>query len=169
MGQARTDARSVSSDYLEHCAQILRNSGGRVTQPRLAVIRALAESPKSLSPREILEKIKANKKMPPIDQVTVYRILEAFSELGLVHQVASGEFIACSHVECDADMHILARCISCGKFEELEVPADVLAPVSTYLTRTVEFQPKEHFMQVNGTCTRCSKKTTAKASRAKKH
>lgn len=145
--------------YLDHCVEVLRQSGSRVTRSRLAVIQCLAAAPRSMTPRSMLETIRRNKKLPDVDQVTIYRILEAFAELGLVHRVGpTGEFIACAHIGCANEQHILTRCLDCGRSEELDLPGEILSPVVWYLTREVGFEPSEHFLQLNGLCASCRKK-----------
>ncbi|MCB0339995.1 MAG: transcriptional repressor [Bdellovibrionales bacterium] len=147
-----------TADYVELCTKSLRDSGARVTQSRLAVIRCLDKAHEPLSPREILEKIEANDTLPNVDQVSVYRILETLLSLGLVHQVSpSGKFTACAHIDCPISLHVLVRCLTCGKTHELDVPEGVMAPLTWYLEHQVRFIPKEHFFQIDGACKDCSK------------
>ncbi len=142
--------------YEELCIQKLKASGARITQPRLAVIRCLAHSKDPLTPREILEEMAKDKDLAKIDQVSVYRIIEALQALGLVHQIfPSGGFVACSHLECSLDLHLLTRCVACGTTAELDVPDAVLAPMRWYLTEELGFAIKEHFIQIDGTCAKC--------------
>ncbi len=142
--------------FVSLCTDRLKLSGARITRPRLAVMRCLAAAEAPLSAREVLEALQAKAEAPAMDQVTVYRILSAFAELGLVHQVGpAGGFIACSHLACNIDLHILSHCTSCGRSEEIDVPAEIMSPVRWYLTNAAKFSPSDHVMQVNGLCGRC--------------
>jgi len=145
------------SSYKEMCIELLRDSGARVTQPRLAVIECLADARHPLSPKQILTKIKQNSDVADIDKVSVYRILEALLKLDLVHQVSpEGKFIACKHIDCSLALHILTRCTVCGNTTENDVPDQVLAPMRWYLQEKLKFEPKEHFIQVDGRCGVCA-------------
>ena len=121
------DKAKQLDDYLERCMDLLKDSGSRVTSTRRAVMRCLAEAPQALSPKAILELMKSNPNSPAIDLVTIYRILNTFAQLGLIHQVApAGEFMACTHLDCSTKLHALTRCQVCGNTEELDVPADLM-------------------------------------------
>jgi len=146
-----------ATSYKEICVETLREGGARVTQPRLAVIDCLASATHPLSPKQILDSIEKNKTTPDIDKVSVYRILEMMLKLDLVHQVGpEGKFIACKHIDCSLALHILTRCTVCGTTTENDVPDEVLAPMRWYLNEKLKFEPKEHFIQVDGRCSICA-------------
>lgn len=145
--------------YIENCLQTLRESGARITAPRRLVIQCLADAKSPLSPREILQIVKTAPDSGSLDQVSVYRILEALLELGLVHRVApSGSFIACRHTTCVSTLHVLTRCTKCEKAVETDVPAKVVAPLLNYLKTDLKFLPQDHIFQIDGLCGSCQKK-----------
>ena len=75
----------MSRAYEELSLTELRNSGFRITMPKVQVIRALADTDVALSAYQIHEKIiSAGGK---IDVVSVYRILATLEEIGLIHHV----------------------------------------------------------------------------------
>lgn len=142
--------------FVSLCTDRLKLSGARITKPRLAVMHCLAAAQSPLSAREILTAVQATHHASALDQVTVYRILSAFAELGLIHQVGGdGGFVACTHLACNSDLHILSHCSRCGRSEEIEVPAEIMSPVRWYLTTAAKFTPSDHVMQVNGLCGSC--------------
>ncbi len=147
--------------YGQKCEKILRNSGAKITKPRLAVIKLLSTASGCLSPREILEEINSNsnnKSSPVIDQVSVYRILDTFLKLGLVHQVfPAGGYIACTHLNCKAGLHILIHCIECHNTEEVDIPGGIFSPLKWYIEQHKKFIPKNHLFQIDGTCAHCRK------------
>lgn len=143
----------ILDNFIEACSNAFRESGGRVTETRLAVVRCLANSQQPLTAKEIFDKLDRKSK---IDQVSVYRILEALLELDLVHQVfPSGGYIPCHHTSCEQSFHILTRCSSCNAIEESHVPADKVEPLVSYLKNKKKFYPDVHVIQINGLCVSC--------------
>lgn len=150
---------TIHAAYEKACTEALRASGARITKPRIAVIRCLADASNPLTARELFEQLKAQPDLQSVDQVSVYRILEALSELGLVHQVfPSGGYLPCLHQHCGAQLHVLTRCSNCEHIEELDVPQETLAPIVWFLKNNSGFQPDEHLFQMNGLCRRCQSK-----------
>lgn len=133
---------------------MLRDGGARVTKPRTVVLKVLSQSRRPLSAREVFEAVSHTE--DSIDQVTVYRVLETFLEIGMVHQVfPSGNYLPCFHSQCGQSMHVLVRCSSCESIEELDIPQETIAPMLWYLRREQGFEPDNHLFQVNGTCSSC--------------
>ncbi len=156
MGHAH-DQKTARKRYVEHGVETLRSAGARITKPRLAVLECLAESERSLSPKDLMDRIKKRRGMPDIDLATVYRSLEALTELELVHRVGpAGEFFACAHHACVAAMHLVVHCLGCDKTTELDVPDKLMAPVRHYLETAAHFKPADHFLQVSGRCADCA-------------
>ncbi len=149
-----------SESFKDLCIKTLKESGARVTKPRLALIDCLASARGPLSPKEILQKTEALlDKSESIDTVTVYRILDRFAELGLVHQVApNGDYIACTHLACEATPHIMTFCGQCETASEIHVPEAVIGPLLWYLKSEVGFEAKKHLFQLDGVCGECRKK-----------
>ncbi len=149
-----------SESFKDLCVKTLKESGARLTKPRMALIECLAHSKVPLSPKVILQKTAEQlDEQESIDAVTVYRILDRFSELGLVHQVApNGDYIACTHLACEASTHIMTHCTSCDAAREIHVPEEVLAPMLWYLKSQNQFEPKKHLFQLDGICARCQAK-----------
>lgn len=150
---------SKTASFKELCLKTLKESGARLTKPRLALIDCLEAARVPLSPKEILHRTeKALDGRETIDTVTVYRILDRFCELGLVHQVApNGDYIACTHLACASSPHIMTFCTSCQAASEIHVPEAVMAPMMWYLKAQNGFEPKEHLFQLDGTCAACQK------------
>ena len=139
------------------CENIIRNSGVKVTKSRVAVMQCLAASTVSLSPREILLAIEKDKAIKDVDQVSIYRILEAFQKLGLVHQVfPSGGFIACTHINCQGELHALTRCSSCQRTTEIDIPKEIFQPIQWYLKKSYGFNHQNDLLQLDGICVACA-------------
>ncbi len=149
-----------SENFKELCVKTLKESGARLTKPRMALIECLAQSKTPLSPKIILQKTAEQlDEQETIDTVTVYRILDRFTELGLVHQVApNGDYIACTHLACEDSTHIMTHCTDCNAVSEIHVPEEVMAPMLWFLKSQNQFEPKKHLFQLDGICSRCKVK-----------
>ena len=140
-----------------NCEKIIRRSGVKVTKCRIAVMQCLATSSVSMSPREILEAIDNDKSSKVVDQVSIYRILETFQKLGLVHQVSpSGKFIACTHVNCQGELHVLVHCEKCLKTDEVDIPKEIFYPTQWYIKKNYGFTHPNNLFQLNGICSSCA-------------
>lgn len=145
------------TDYVNASLEVLRKAGFRVTGPRKLVLECLAEVNRPLSPRGMLEYIAADSSTPNIDPVSIYRILEALHELGIVHKVGpSGEYIACLHIDCKSQPHILLRCTGCNAINEIDVPRPVVEPMHWFLKEKHSFLPEAHMFQIDGLCNSCT-------------
>ncbi|MCL4503456.1 MAG: transcriptional repressor [Deltaproteobacteria bacterium] len=65
--------------------QWLADQGLKLTATRLAVLQILGASPRALRAQEILEAIRARRR---VNKVTVYRILEDFTQRGMVRRLS---------------------------------------------------------------------------------
>jgi Fur family transcriptional regulator, ferric uptake regulator len=77
-----TDPDSPSDIALQVACKRLKSAGLRITQPRIAILRALIKRSLPAS----IEQIHAELSDTACDLVTVYRCLAAFEELGLVRR-----------------------------------------------------------------------------------
>lgn len=132
-------------------SSLLRQYGLRVTQSRCLVLQAMSTG-KPLSHRDIHTKIvKSN---GGINLVTVYRILEAFEAIGLVHKhLSTGGFILCS-LQKEKGHHVILSCEDCGTVEEC---CDIdLCKHEDRIAKKAGFIPKIHLSEVIGICSSCS-------------
>lgn len=151
---------TVSDDFVENSVTAIQNSGGRVTNARLDVLKCIAEAKKPLSASGIYEMLSGRgaRVKSKIDKVSVYRVLEYLVELNLVHRVSpTGDYMACFHTTCSHRHHILLRCTKCFGVKEEEIPSKVLEPVVKYIKESHGFQPDTHILQVEGVCASCRK------------
>lgn len=96
---------------MERIFQKLRSNGLRVTDQRRAVVSFLEGSGKSVSIKEIHRNlVKSGVK---IDEVSVYRIIEAFKDLDLIHINSEGRVNLCSHLSCAHSFHYSTECSDC--------------------------------------------------------
>jgi Fur family zinc uptake transcriptional regulator len=157
--------------FTEKCEAAIKLDGGRMTNTRRLVIKLLDSSKVPLSANEIFDRLdkqssaqlKSKKdfsKAPStlIDKVTVYRILERFTELGLLHRVGpNGKFIKCVHNhEGKHSMHLLCRCNNCGVTAELALTPQLNINLNNLL-KSLHFVTTGSPFQIDGICEKCIK------------
>lgn len=135
--------------------KILKEHQLRVTKPRKMVIQGLKKSTVPQSARELMKDLETDH---DIDQVTIYRILETFLDIGLIHQVfPSGGYLLCDHIKCQHGIHVMLHCTNCEKHSEIEIPKEIFSPLEWYLKESHAFTPNHHLIQMDGQCQHCKK------------
>ncbi|MFW7380918.1 MAG: Fur family transcriptional regulator [Oligoflexus sp.] len=143
--------------FKQIAVKTLKNSGARITKPRMAVIDCLDQSHEPLTAKEITESIQSDANQVDMDPVTTYRILDRFRELGLIHQInPSGRYMTCTHLKCQEEYHVLLRCRNCQKVQEQHVPKHVMAPFFAYLSHQLQFHAGQDVFQLDGYCSSCA-------------
>lgn len=92
---------------------MLRETGARLTRPRVEILAVLLAAERALSHHEVESRING---ALGIDRVTVYRVLDWLSAKGLAHKI-SGEdrvwrYNAAEHARSQAHAHF--QCERCG-------------------------------------------------------
>lgn len=146
MGSGETNPRS------EKWLNDLQSNGYRLTQPRRAVVEAIAASQHLLSPFDVFER--ARREYPRLGLVTVYRTIEKLEELELVQRVhqPSGcqAFIAAS----SGHQHLLI-CQTCGRVEYFSGDSGLIEPLMRQVERESGYQIDNHWLQLFGECQGC--------------
>lgn len=146
---------SVGHDNLNAAVlQKLKRAGHRVTKSRLQVLSVLEKTKKALSPADIFQ-LTSKSGEAELDRVTVYRILEAFEELEIVHPVGNGRYIYCAHQSCGHDRHFIAICTKCGETSEVGASAEFSDDLSSLLKKKIGFAMTSEFFVVRGLCKNC--------------
>jgi len=131
---------------------MLKSSILGITPLRLQVLQTLVSNPGSRTPSEILKKIRLTHS---INKVTLYRILDAMVEAGLVRKFSAGdrsfryEVAGGRHVE----VHPHLICKSCGEVRCLE--ATELFSILRSLCKLYGFRAEDIEFCVKGTCNAC--------------
>lgn len=131
--------------------ELLQKNALKRTSARLKVLHLFEESDHALSQPELEQHLGEE-----IDRVTLYRILSAFEEKGIVHKIidpqGTGKYALC-HADCNAghhhDEHLHFNCIVCHNtycLENTAVPA-VSVPAG--------FQVNELVLSASGICSKC--------------
>lgn len=135
----------------ENPATILRQNNLKDTQSRRLVLKALMHFLKPVSHKEIHQWIQQQDAATNL--VTVYRTLQKFEEIGLVHRhPSSGGFVRCSLCGHDGQ-HGFLSCEECGKVEEF--CNESICSTEEHIAKKAGFVAKQHVSDIIGVCNSC--------------
>lgn len=129
----------------------LRADGRRVTAPRRAVARAIAEADGWLRPQEIHER--ARREYQPLGLVTVYRTLSLLMDLGCVRRIHLED--GChgyARAQLDHGHHLICR--QCQQVIEFPGVED-MRPIMRQVARRTGFLIEDHMLELVGLCPTC--------------
>jgi len=130
----------------------LEANGYRLTPQRALILEVLLSQPnKHLSADDIYSSLKTDH--PDLGIATVYRTLELFRELGIVHQMDFSEGLS-RYEYGDWQHHHHLVCLKCGSITEFSDKA--LEEVELKLAGEYGFQVIGHHMKIFGYCKGCS-------------
>ena len=141
------DVRTV----IDEVARMLRARGERMTGPRRAVLAVLAERADHLSAEAVVDSLAGRD--AGAHRASVYRTLEALTELGVVQHVHVGHGGTAYHLVRPGGRHLHAQCRRCGTVYDL--PSDLLDGVATTLAGEHAFVLDAGHVALSGTCTEC--------------
>lgn len=127
----------------------VRRGGGRLTQPRRAVLDVLEDDGAHLTPPEILAR--ARRAVPSVSRATVYRTLDYAMRRGLVRPITLGDGVV-RYTAIHRGHHHLV-CAACGTVEE--IPDCGLERSDGELAGRYGFKMTGHLLEVFGTCRAC--------------
>lgn len=140
--------------HAETLAELLRGRGHRVTRQRTIVFDALrkgARAGKHLSAETVYERVR--QQHPEIDRATIYRTLNFFCELGLVHQADLNGRHVFEPTGTHPHHHLL--CARCG--HTLVLNADALQDLARTLLRKTGFRLDARHLILPGVCAHCAR------------
>jgi Fur family ferric uptake transcriptional regulator len=128
---------------------LLRDTGARLTRPRVRVLMFLLEHDQPLTHHEIHAQLEGE----PLDAVTLYRVLEWLTVNGLVHRIAGLDqaWRFSAKVGGEDHEHAHFQCTSCEAvtcFNDIPLPRRVKMPAG-FTSEKVDFL-------IKGICPRCS-------------
>lgn len=132
-------------DYLKR----LKDKGYKLTTPRKMVLDQLSQHPLTIS--EIADKLRDNK--VKVDLASIYRTLELFVELKVVHAIEFGDGKRRYELIDDKNHHHHLVCNNCGKVEDirLTIVEKMLSDVKTQS----DFRVERHSLELFGLCINC--------------
>jgi Fur family ferric uptake transcriptional regulator len=142
--------------------RVLQTQGYKVTKPRRQVLEILEEAQKSLSPYDIQRLLRQQGKH--LNHVTIYRILDLFCSLNLVHRIlSSGGFVKCTLGNKEG-CHRFMVCHNCGTTQEFV--DQQLCLQESKSAQNLGFHTEHHFSESSGLCPNCYRKQHQKRKNA---
>jgi Fe2+ or Zn2+ uptake regulation protein len=138
---------------LEDVAHRLRSRGERMTRPRRAVLGALARSTGHLTAEEVCSAVAEAD--PGVHRASVYRTLEAMSQLGVVQHVHVGHGGTTYHLVAGAQAHLHVQCRSCAAV--FDAPGGLLDGAAAELLRRHGFVLDPSHVALSGLCADCAR------------
>lgn len=150
-GMKREVSDREAIEFEERSLALLKREGFRITMPRVQVIRTLARSNTALTAYGIHEQIVTGGGR--IDVVSVYRILETLTRIGLVHHICHigvvDGYLACrlGSEHLSQSQHLY--CTRTDTAREVETPAEALRAIRRQL-RDLNFEPTSIKIEIIG-------------------
>jgi Fur family ferric uptake transcriptional regulator len=135
---------------VDQVASALRARGERMTGPRRAVIEVLAATPGHLTAEQVVEALAGT----TVHRASVYRSLEALSDLGVVQHVHLGHGATSYHLADQHGPHLHAQCRTCGTV--LDLPPTLLDTAARRLLRDTGFRLDAAHVALSGRCATCT-------------
>lgn len=141
---------------LEGAERICNAGGLRLTRKRRQLIETLVRAQGPLSAYELADAYRAGHS-EDLPVMTVYRMLDVFTEAGIVHKLRStNRFLPCRHLACDHP-HALAQfliCDRCGVVREMDFADKEIAQLERK-ARSTGFSLHREQLELHGVCDKC--------------
>ena len=140
------------ADWVGHAQRELESEGYRLSAPRAAVVRTLAELGCSVTAKEIADRLHGQGQ--DVGVASIYRTLELLDNLRLTRRVDAGEGVArYEPVEPNGEHHHHIVCDTCGEVAAFE-DSDLERAIERLASR-VEFSIDAHDVTLRGECPTC--------------
>jgi Fur family ferric uptake transcriptional regulator len=130
----------------------LRAAGHRVTPQRLVILETVAHADQCTSPQEVFAQ--ASRRLPGLNQATVYRTLQRLHDADLVDLHTNGGHALRFSLRDPKHPHAHLVCRVCGR--ELELDPHVMTPLRQMVRRRTGFHVDAQHLTLTGLCSRCS-------------
>jgi Fe2+ or Zn2+ uptake regulation protein len=129
----------------------LKDDGGRITAPRVEIVKILLTSDAHLSADDIAAAVQAAH--PSVATSTVYRTLETLEQLGIIDHTHVAHGPAHYHL-ADRPAHQHLACTECGAI--IEAPASLLDAVAERVRADHGFELEPRHSALMGRCRSCA-------------
>jgi Fur family transcriptional regulator, ferric uptake regulator len=126
---------------------LLKQNGQSVTRARLAVFRALLGQ-EPLSMPHLVERAGGT------DRASVYRAVELFERLGIVHRLNTGWKYRLELTDKFNEHHHHLTCLNCGR--TIAMNESEPEQLISNLAAAHNFKPSAHQIEIQGLCEGCS-------------
>jgi len=142
--------------WLSYSVDVLRSNGYKITRPRRQILNVLDQTDRPLTPYGIQKLIQEDGNY--LDHVTIYRVLDLFYTLKLVHRVLSvGGFKKCT-LGNEEGCHRYMICRICKEVQEFADKA--LCDMENEVAGKYGFHPEHHLTEFSGVCANCLSRIT---------
>lgn len=139
---------------LEKLTDKLSSNNYKLTSQRKDILKVLLKnSNRHLSAEELYVEVK--KINPDVGLATIYRSLEIFSEIGIVHQLDFDKNFKRYELNLEGKHHHHLICNKCGKI--IEFNDEVLEKFEKNLEKDYNFRIYDHRIKFFGVCEECSR------------
>lgn len=135
----------MSQTALTQASELIRKTRARITPARVNILSVLLSAQRPLSHQDVLAALP-----PEADRVTVYRVLDWLTEMGLAHKLSGDDRVWRFSVAAAPHQHAHFQCTSCGRFYCLEHVSNDLP-----LTVPPQFLVNAVEITVKGICADC--------------
>ena len=144
----------VQAQIKHDCKEELRSVELKATPTRLALLQLLEDTDMPVDVATLIDYLE--KHQIKADPATVFRIMNMFTEKGLVRQISFHEGKFRYEIASKPDHHHLI-CTSCGKVEDFSDCA--IDELEKDIKRKKDFTVSTHALEFFGICTSCRKKS----------
>ncbi|MEO5499748.1 MAG: Fur family transcriptional regulator [Candidatus Saccharimonadales bacterium] len=139
----------MNTDNLARFKQLLASHGHHVTRSRTQVFQLLNQSqPQSI--RDILKLSNGS-----VDRVSLYRTIELFENLGIIHRVHIGWKYKLELTDHFVAHHHHLSCLKCGTIIDIEDGENITSFIKDVVTK-YDFSPVRHQFEIQGYCRSCN-------------
>jgi Fur family ferric uptake transcriptional regulator len=133
---------------------LLKKNGSSLTKPRKIIFDLLLnQEPQGM---QILVKRAEGK----VDRATVYRTIELFEQLGIVHRLNIGWKYKIELSDVFLGHHHHFHCTNCGTTYTLSANSMLETMIDTVVSKD-GYSPRGHQLEIYGLCSSCSASKTA--------
>lgn len=104
-------------DKIHRTHQLLTRFELKKTKVRQSLLLYFLSNPGPQSHQLIWTELQ--KLLPQIDAVTLYRNLQRFVDIGILHKLPGPAYLLCAHF-CCKNSHILFQCSTCDSIQEID-------------------------------------------------
>ncbi len=133
-----------------HCASELKEVNLKATPARISTLRLFESHDKPLDAQHLISHLQ---KELSLDRVTVFRILNAFTQKNLINKLEFGEGKARYELNKAEHHHLI--CSSCGAIEDISDCG--IEELETEIKKKKNFLVKRHSLEFYGLCKDCQK------------
>ena len=128
--------------------EYLKSKNVSVTIPRKKIYEILSASHQPITMNQLITMC------APMDRVTIYRVIELFEKISIVHKIQIGWKYKLELSDLFHHHHHHITCIKCGKIVSIDEPLG-LEKSLLELSLSKGFKLEQHTLELSGICNSC--------------